>query len=373
MLHTPILHMVLLIACVPLIAVAQSTQPAVRSPGEIRGISWSDPRDNYNPAQIVPSGLRLGDAPEHAAAVAADVAKRATSVQANVVRVGINPPTVADPNWWPTYRAAVRSLTSNGMGVILCAWEQSPDVRSSGRRDHNGRFGAGSVESYAAMWRTVHADFAHEPNVIGYELLNEPFGYRDKLDEYIRDMRALINAMGDVGQKRILVAGLGYADDVQSLRDRFPEEHVWFAYHVYPNWFGGEAGDTLFTAQRYADEIVAKLAGVESRTVITEFGCWGGTAYDYSKPSTEQSDLNAKRHVAYLQGVAEACARLKLGSIYWYGDARAAAGGARRTYDLFDRTGNVADPDKQDVIRQAWRLPPLAGPATTATNPAPAR
>lgn len=332
-----------------------TTRPAIATPGEVRGVSWSDPRDNYNPAQIVPAGLKLGDPPQRAAEVADAVATRTLSVGANVVRLGINPPTVADPNWWPTYREAVRTLARRGVSVILCAWEQSPDVQGQGRRAHNGRFGAGTVESYAAMWRAVHDDFADEPNVLGYELLNEPFGYRGKLDEYVRDMRALIAAMGgDLRGKRILVAGLGYSDDVQGIRNAFPEPHVWFAYHVYPNWFGGEAGQTLFTRERYATEIAAKLKGVESRTVITEFGCWGGGEYDYARPSAEQVNLNAKRHVAYLHGVADACERLNLGSIYWFGDARETR--RRRGYDLFAEDGKPLDEDRMAEVRRAWRL-----------------
>lgn len=338
-----------------LVAACVSSAWAVpTTPADVRGISWSDPRDNYNAAQILPTGLKLGDSPDRAVEVANGVADRAASINANVVRLGVNPPTVADPNWWPTYRAAIRQLAKRGVGVILCAWEQSPDVRGNGRGQHNGRFGAGTVESYAAMWKAVHADFADEPNVIGYELLNEPFGYRRNVDGYVRDMRSLIDAMDDLRGKRILVAGIGYADDVKIIADRFPEPHVWFAYHVYPNWFGGEAGDALFSAERYANEIAEKLEGVADRTVITEFGCWGGERYDYAKPSDAQVDLNAKRHVAYLHGVADACERLKLGSIYWYADARGT--GRSRDYDLFRRDGSVLDEDRMQVVRRAWRI-----------------
>jgi hypothetical protein len=350
--HT--LRVALLLLAIAASTAAQMSRADVFAPADVRGVSWSDPRDNYNLGQIVPAGLKLGDTPEHAAQVAITVARRALGVGANVVRVGINPPTIADRTWWPTYERAVQALAANGVRVILCAWEQSPDVHGNGRSAHNGRFGVGSVESYATMWRAVHEAFRHEPNVLGYELLNEPFGYRGQRDEYVHDMRSLMSAMGDLRDKRILVAGLGYSDDVRALRDQFPEQHVWFAYHVYPNWFGGEAGDAAFPRERYEEEITRQLEGVESRTVITEFGCWGGDGYDYAKPAIEQGDLNAHRHVAYLHGVADACSRLKLGSIYWFADARE----SRRSpsYDLFADDGRVHDSDRLAEIRRAWRL-----------------
>lgn len=336
-------------------AFAQTTQTVLNSAADVRGVSWSDPRDNYNPAQIVPAGLSLASTPDEASKIADAVATRSLGVGANVVRLGINPPTVSDAKWWPVYERAIRTLAGRGIGVILCAWEQSPTVSGHGRREHNGRFGAGTVASYQQMWKAVHTTFKTEPNVVGYELLNEPFGYRGHTDDYVRDMRALMAAIGDdLRGKHFLVAGMGYSDDIQAISKAFPEPTVWFAYHVYPNWFGGEAGDTLFTRTRYADEIAAKLAGVESRVVITEFGCWGGQDYDYAKPSTEQGSLNAKRHVAYLQGVADACERLKVGSIYWFADARETR--QRPAYDLFASDGTVLDEDRMDQIRRAWRL-----------------
>ena len=335
---------------------AQTTQPAVRSPADVRGVSWSDPRDNYNPAAIIPAHLVETDPPTRAAEVADAVATRLLGIGGNTVRLGINPPTVADAKWWPTYRQAVRTLAKRGVCVILCAWEQSPTVQGHGRGQHNGQFGAGTAETYAAMWKAVHADFADEPNVIGYELLNEPFGYRKHDDEYARDMRTLIDAIGpDLRGKHLVIGGIGYSDDVQAVAKLFPDDSIWLAYHVYPNWFGGEAGDTVFTRERYADEIAAKVKGLESRTLITEFGCWGGPGYDYAKPSTEQRDRNAGRHVAYLHGVADACERLKLGSIYWFADARES--GRRPGYDLFKSDGTVLDADKMAEIRRAWRLP----------------
>lgn len=336
-------------------AMSQTPKPIELTASQIRGVSWSDPVDNYNPAQIVPAHLSLTDTPDAAAKTAQTYAGRVKAIGVNVVRLGINPPTVNDPDWWPTYSRVIRTLTGQGLGVILCAWEQSPTVHDNGRDGHNGRFGTGTVDTYAAMWTSVHATFKDDPGVIGYELLNEPFGYRGKKNDYVRDMRALIKAVGDDRQgKKILVAGIGYSDDVQIIKNDFPEPDIWFAYHVYPNWFGGEAGDALFTRQRYAEEIAEKLKGVESRTVITEFGCWGGDRYDYAKPSTEQINLNAKRHVAYLHGVADACEKLSLGSVYWFADARETR--RRPAYDLLDTTGHPLDEDRMAQVRRAWRL-----------------
>ncbi|MGN6506998.1 MAG: cellulase family glycosylhydrolase [Tepidisphaeraceae bacterium] len=354
---SPPLILLFLSAAFASVGVAGGVDLARLPAGELRGVSWSDPRDNYNTAQIIPSGLSLGDTPETAARLADQYAARAAAVGVNVVRLGINPPTVADARWWPTYERLIRTLAARGMGVILCAWEQSPTVQQHGRHQHNGRFGEGTVASYASMWQTVHRSFANEANVIGYELLNEPFGYRKDRDAYMRDMRTLMQAIGpDLGGKHILIAGLGYSDNIQAIASAFPEPYVWFAYHVYPNWFGGEAGDTVFTRQRYADEIARQVRGLESRTVITEFGCWGGSGFDYAKPAADQESLTAKRHVAYLQGVADACERLHLGSIYWFADARESP--AHRAYDLFSRDGSVLDPDRLKQIQRGWRLLP---------------
>ncbi len=332
-----------------------ATRPAIAAPSDVRGVAWSDPRDNYNTGAIVPAHLSVTDSPERAEEVARTMAARYRAVGANVVRLGINPATVADAKWWPSYERAIRTLAREGLGVMLCAWEQSPDVHSHGRDHHNGRFGQGTVETYAAMWKSVHAQFRDEPGVIAYELLNEPFGYRGKREAYVRDMRQLIDAIGKRNGKFILVGGIGYSDDVRAIAGDFPEPDIWFAWHVYPNWFGGESGDALFTRERYAREIAETLKGVESRTVITEFGCWGSDEYRYDIASDQNTGLNAQRHVAYLHGVADACVKLKLGSIYWYADARAS--GTHRTYDLLRDTGEPFDLDKLAEVHRAWRIP----------------
>jgi len=337
---------------------AQTSRPAVVRPSDVRGISWSDPRDNYNPAQIVPAHLSLDSTPQQARQVADGVAERALALGANTVRLGINPPTVADPRWWPVYREAILELARRNVCVLLCAWEQSPTVSSHGRSKHDGRFGAGTVDTYAAMWAVVYRAFADESNVIGYELLNEPFGFRGHRDEYVAAMTRLMKAVGPhLNGKHFLVAGIGYSDDVRTIAPAFPQKDVWFAYHVYPNWFGGEAGQTVLSRQNYADEIASRLLGVEDRTVITEFGCWGGPGFDYSRPANDQSTLGARRHVGYLQGVADACARLKLGSVYWFGDAREPR--THDAYDLFADDGKVFEKTRADQVRRAWGLPPL--------------
>jgi Cellulase (glycosyl hydrolase family 5) len=352
---------------------AQSGRPTVPdsarlpdSARDIRGVSWSDPRDNYNHGSIVPSRLDATDSPDRAAEVASEYARFVIALDANVVRLGINPATLDDPAWWPTYERVIRTLAGHGLGVILCAWEQSPDVERHGRQQHNGRFGVGSVDSYAAMWKRVHEVFRDEKNVIGYELLNEPFGYDRKAPEvYVGDMRRLMAAIGDdLNGKHILVAGMGYADDVQAIKRFFPEPHVWFAYHVYPNWWGGEWRETAFPRERYAREMAKSLEGVEHRTVVTEFGCWGGAAYDYGKPASEQANLNARRHVAYLHGIADACESLGIGSIYWTANANRDEG--ERAYDLINREGQPFDVDRMQHISRAWRV--KGQPATTPAD-----
>jgi hypothetical protein len=341
------------------VASAQSaTQPVsseIRSPSDIRGVSWSDPKDNYKFDAILPAGLSHDDSPERTAEVAELMANRFKAIGVNCVRLGINPATVADEKWWPSYERAIRTLADQGLGVILCAWEQSPEVHTDNRKSHNGRYGQGDVNLYAEMWKTVHQRLGDHPNVIGYELLNEPFGFRGHVEQYVADMRQIMAAIGpELNGKRILIGGIGYSDNVQVLRDQFPEPHVWFAYHVYPNWFGGDGRDHAIPRESYAAGVARDLAGLESRAVITEFGCWGNDHYDYAKPADEQASLNANTHVAYLTGFADACEKLKIGSIYW--TANAEAGPTHRSYDLLGKDGEVFDQDRMRVIRRAWRL-----------------
>ncbi len=324
------------------------------SPADIRGVSWSDPQDNYQLGPIVPANLSLHSLPDEASATARRMAGHFKKAGANLVRLGINPATVEDATWWQTYERVIRVLSDEGLGVLLCAWETSPAVHIDDRKSHNGRFGREDIEAYAQMWKHVHERLLDIPNVMGYELLNEPFGYRGRVEEYVGDMRRLMRAIGDdLRGRRIIVAGIGYADDVQVLKVHFPERHVWFSYHVYVNWYGGW-GENLISREAYAKGLADAVEGVESRTLITEFGSWGGLAYDYSIAPDPRVDINVRQHVAYLQGIADTIQARRLGSVYWTANANAKPND--RSYDLFREDGTIHDPDQFAQVRRAWRL-----------------
>src|ERR1035441_683573 len=90
----------------------------------IKGGNWADSRDNYNTGWVIPSGLTTSETVAQAQAKADEIASNIKYVGGNMVRVPINPPTVAS-SYWTIVKAYVNELVKDGLYVDICCWTES--------------------------------------------------------------------------------------------------------------------------------------------------------------------------------------------------------------------------------------------------------
>ena len=64
-----------------------------------------------------------------------------------------------------------------------------------------------------------------------WHVCRRPFGYRSA-EHYLHEMLSIIMA-AELPLDRVVLDGIGYAKDVQSVAATWPG---WLAYHLYPNW-----------------------------------------------------------------------------------------------------------------------------------------
>lgn len=147
-----------------------------------------------------------------------------------------------------------------GYNGVICMF----DTKQNGEGSHgNGR--PNDCTEMGLAWRKIHDKFKNEPNV-KYEIFNEPFGYSgsNRVDDYLDDMEEII-ATGNLPESRCILDGLGYASDVQAIKNHWKG---FLAYHFYPNW----VAEGSSTQSAYSNKFQNDLAGVSNRTYITEFG-----------------------------------------------------------------------------------------------------
>lgn len=216
------------------------------------------------------------------------------------IRISINPQTVADRTQWLNTQNMANWALQKGGYVIFGMWDS--DQHDMGGDGH----GDGLVDSPAsakAMWNTVAAVYRSNARVF-FEVFNEPFGYRDP-DLYMNAMRAIMPS--SVSHNRIIVDGMGYADDVQKIRNRWDGL---LGYHVYTFWLQG----MLQTQSNYSNLVKGALAGVASRTFVTEFGANLKIAGDYN------DSRNMDANIQFMKGMADAFSEIKpKGTFYWHG------------------------------------------------------
>lgn len=222
------------------------------------------------------------------------------------VRLGINVQTAHHAPTLAKLRGYVEAFQSAAeCDVLLCMW----DTLLPGQTGH----GDGLVNNVTAMgeaWKIAAEAF--ESTQVKFEVFNEPFGYKTS-SHYLEEMSAIIS-IASLPRSRVVLDGLGYADDVQSVAPHWPG---WLAFHIYPNWLpNGQR-----TQENFSNLVQARLAGVSHRTYITEFGAALNIPTDYEKyhPSGDDGDVNM------LRGLNDAVGTLRQrgvgcpGLFYWHG------------------------------------------------------
>ena len=289
----------------------------------MRGGNWADGRDNYVDGWIIPSGLTASSTTAQAASKAHQIAldiKGITDSNGRIVRMGINPQSVADATWWPRITACVDQLNTDGVDVILACWE---GTNKDGLVDAN----------WKTMWQKVASKYGSNSQV-WFEPMNEPFGYSTSgLISLYNDYLSWIGK----SQDRIILDGTGYSDHVGTIGASFPNCKL--GLHIYP-WYGSYTNETS-----WKNELIARIGGYQERTIITEMGAPATTGLNYAASS---SDVN----IAFIRGVTAQARAYTIGICYWPshrdGDS----------YRLFNNTsgGGFTNTSLKDRLRYGWNF-----------------
>jgi hypothetical protein len=218
----------------------------------------------------------------------------------SALRIAVNPPTVFTAGTWEKTRNVVSWARNKGATVVMCMW--GCDTNDC----HNDGHGDGLVHDEAAsreMWKRIGQTFGKDTGVF-FEAFNEPFGYKNA-QNYMKVMRRITQ---DLPQDRVVVDGLGYASDVQSIKDLWPGL---LGYHVYPNW----CPPGKRRQSDYSNLIQRALHGVAHRVFVTEFGAHVKRhAEDYENSASSSHD------VQFFKGVHDGFAAVKpRGTFVWHG------------------------------------------------------
>lgn len=283
--------------------------------GDDQGHSW---QSTY---QVFPTGSLSDNAAQQLAWM------KANMPQINTLRVQFNEYSFdANGNLAPQYETFLAEAAANGYKlVVLYAggdvqnignpdWVRgagdTPYIDAEGIERKGHRWGALSetdaraaliaqqIETRAAWvkmlnWLDRAGNDAVQQAVWGYELMNEPAGYRHSINSndadglteahfvklYADHMIALSNLVKQrTIEGRILVEGWGYGGDFQTLadtqingtsaldylRDGIGMRLVW-SKHLYPGWLGSLG---LTDAQQWSDQLTAEFAMLQGDDVI---------------------------------------------------------------------------------------------------------
>lgn len=263
---------------------------------QFRGVNWADPRDNYANDAVVPSGLSTSDnyATTYAKA-SAIINGFATNLDANTVRLPINPYTV-NGSFWRSYTGAIKAATDQGFKVILSYWEGT------------GSFKDGKIDDLTAfwtMWKTVTNKY-HGNELVYFEPMNEPHGYSQS--EWADIAAQWINTYSTTPRARIIVSGTGYNDNVTSVCADSRLDGTFLSLHHYGFW---NPSQTSYSA--WVSDFKNRIGSCASRTIVDEWGAPMTTGLDYNGP------INGNAYIAYVQADTDTIRSLGMGSVYWPG------------------------------------------------------
>lgn len=290
-----------------------------------RGLNWADPRDNFVNDWLVLTGLNSKDDYTTTLIKSDSILSAFSLTGANTIRLPINPPTVLQ-NWWIPYSAAIDKATANGMKVIVACWEAASS--KDGKVDDDFAFWK--------MWDAVVNKYKSNGNVY-FEVFNEPHGYN------ISDLKTLyfkwLTTYTGFPKRRILLDGVGYATDVNSIGDDSRFDSCLLSFHEY-TWF-----DTSY--KTVADwQLPVQSIKYPKRTVVTEFGIPMTSGNDYLGAAGNNTE------VAYFQGMTYAMHDIGIGGVYWPG---LRAGDSYSLLSLNGSSISVNNNSGLTKIQYAWR------------------
>ena len=280
-----------------------------------RGVNWERSGDNFTTGDLLQDGLTPSDSYSTVYMKATQILTSLKSnLNINTVRLGLNEPTAADP-WWTNYGAVVRAATDLGMNVVLAFWSPSNSSPGSVVPCTDGTFtGCYPVSDYApwwAMWQKVIDTYASYGNVYVMPF-NEAAGYSDTTTGYqgpsatqLADLDAAWLAhYPDFPRGRVILGGSG-DDYYLTLGHDHRLDGTLLSYHPYCSF-----GLNFPTEAAWTQWIKGQIAGMESRTVISEFGLGQGTT-NFDGPR------DGNNCVSYVYAVTDYVRARNLGLIYW--------------------------------------------------------
>jgi hypothetical protein len=289
-------RLVLCAILIAVIAILLAPERLLAQTSGIRGGNWAMAGDNFQTGDLYPSGLTSGMTTTQAASVGTAVGKAFLNVQATIVRMPVNPPTVSDPNWWPQYQAAVNALIADGLNVDLAYW-----VENGGGTIYN-------TTTWNQMWSTINSVYGSNPHVY-FEPINEPYGYSaSSLDSVYENFLTTYKCPN----WKCFFDGTSYAQYLWGVATDAKLDNQYFAVHIYQQWDGNNGGASNNPAS-YMPVLKSAIAGYDKQTVITEMGVAGGENDFYMRSG------NLSAWVAYLNGVCNYMNSTNMGSIAWIG------------------------------------------------------
>jgi len=257
----------------------------------IRGCNWADSRDNYQTGWVLVSGMSASTTSSQASSLASKVATAVKSAGGTCVRLPINPPTVSS-SFWPVYQSAINTLLSSGVKVDLCYW-----IENKGGTIYN-------TSTWNAMWSTVNSAYGGNSNVL-FEPINEPYGYSASSLDGI--YASFISTYHCANWKCIL-DGTGYADHLSGVGSDSRLTNQYLGLHFY-QWINSSCW------QDYYNDMSSRVAGYNSRCVVTEMGANATDGANYYG----QSACNLWGEIEYMVGASNYVYTNNLGSIGWAG------------------------------------------------------
>ena len=210
----------------------------------------------------------------------------------NTIRFGVNPQTVADPDWWGRYQRLIAKCQGKGLLIILCCWDSN--MSNDGKIDN--------YDQWKTMWQTLDAAYAWDGTVF-FEPFNEPYGYsRTQWLNIAQDFRNFTTKP----ENRILIGGTGYSENVSAIGGDSRIGNCWLSLHIY-SWWGSFTSESLWKSL-----LSTRVGSYANKTVLTEFGVPATTGKDYGK-------LSSDFEVCFMRGVCSKLKELNMGCCYWPG------------------------------------------------------
>jgi endoglucanase len=264
----------------------------IQGPESFHCVNWADPRDNFVNGNLELSGLSAAnDTYATVQSKANDIlGEFQAKLKADSIRIPINEPTVSGA-WWNAYKAVIDAAVGKGMKVVIAYWAYQ-----------NGK--PADAVAFKNMWQTVVSAYQGN-NLVYFDIHNEPYGYANA---WLDAAAQWLTDFPNVPRGRVIVAGTGYDDNVNSVGADARFAGCILQLHIYGFWH-----DDWTAQKQWTDSMKSALGSYASRTIVGEWGAPMTTGIDY----TNMADGDAYR--SYVLAVSNVMRDAGMGSCYWPG------------------------------------------------------